>query len=731
MEKRILGKIAKNALDGNLIDAINDLIVLSRKMNSWAVGSSAEKQLDSYTALLRYVSSGASDALRNNLRDTIVAETLALTMRLSRELLFESSPEIYFTTARSLLGHGDESISTVVKAYKDEIHRLENDFESITDFHRTLKSEQLLRDIFNRIWVTHPLSADDFVAIDEMMTSDMPLYARASVISAVALGHLSYYDTKRLVWLLTKYIEYAETVPALGLRALIEAMVTFVRYRRRPLPESVKSVLAAARDLPLWNKDFSSVCIEFMRAVRTESISERMKSGFFNRLNELDQDLRDKIQNGELNIEDVVSDFNPEWADKFEKSGLGQSLREMSEIQAEGGDVFMMSFSQMKRFPFFHELANWFLPFYGSHSSVSSSDSIDGFMGVLLEKMPILCDSDKYSLILSVSGMEQKQKDQLIGALRMQAEQMAESLSEHEKASGEAYRKNIINKYVQNLYRFVNLFRSKNDVYNIFDTSVASPDLLQVKSLDGNPNDFEYYEVVAEFYFRNRFWREAADAFAKIDSVAGPDARRTQQMAYAYERAGDLERALRRYEEAEMLDGGSEWTTRRLAKILRQLGNFERASGYYKRLSDQNPDDGPIALDAAEVLLDANMTIEAEKAFQKAVYLLPDSISACGGLAWVYFLNKKLKQAQEQYDKILSLNPRWEDYECAGLVHWALGDIAGAVDLFRKYSGDKKEQLEILNADLRNFHHILSQAGGDPSLHDFIIDIIRMLISNN
>lgn len=38
-------------------------------------------------------------------------------------------------------------------------------------------------------------------------------------------------------------------------------------------------------------------------------------------------------------------DTNPDWADAIEKSGLGDKLREMNELQLEGADVYMSTFT--------------------------------------------------------------------------------------------------------------------------------------------------------------------------------------------------------------------------------------------------------------------------------------------------------------------------------------------------------------------------------------------------
>ena len=56
-------------------------------------------------------------------------------------------------------------------------------------------------------------------------------------------------------------------------------------------------------------------------------------------------------------------DLNPEWENWIDKSGITDKLREMGELQMEGADVYMSTFSQLKQFPFFRQMSHWFYPF--------------------------------------------------------------------------------------------------------------------------------------------------------------------------------------------------------------------------------------------------------------------------------------------------------------------------------------------------------------------------------
>ena len=52
------------------------------------------------------------------------------------------------------------------------------------------------------------------------------------------------------------------------------------------------------------------------------------------------------------------------------------AIKGFMEAQANGDDVYMDTLGHMRQFPFFHNVANWFLPFHTSHSELA--DVTDG-----------------------------------------------------------------------------------------------------------------------------------------------------------------------------------------------------------------------------------------------------------------------------------------------------------------------------------------------------------------
>lgn len=415
---------------------------------------------------------------------------------------------------------------------------------------------------------------------------------------------------------------------------------------------------------------------------------------------------------------EALTEGNPEWEEKFSKSDLVRNLKEFQDIQADGGDVFMASFSNMKQFPFFSDMSNWFLPFYENYSAVARIDNFEGTIGYLLGKMPILCDSDKYSVIMAFSSVPAANRETFVKAMDMQSEQMREALSAVEKVSPVISRRNIINKYVQDMHRFYKLFRRKGEFFPLFS---GTPNLLEVKALGSGFDNVEKLEVIAAFYFKHEFWPQAIAAYKTLDNMQMPDAARAQKLGYAYEMTGNLGDAVAKYEEAELLDGNSTWTLKRIAGVLRRYGQSKSAAVYYKRLSEMYPDDGSLVLNYGYALSEAGATEDAEAQFHKAAYLMPDSFKPLRGLAWIQFRNKKYDAAMATYSRVLTAANE-EDYLNYGHVLLAIGNVKGAIEAYKEYEEKFGKNIA---AALKADEKYLSEAGVDVDKLPLIIETVK------
>lgn len=84
----------------------------------------------------------------------------------------------------------------------------------------------------------------------------------------------------------------------------------------------------------------------------------------------LSPSLYNKINPTDIDPESGSPDPNPEWQELLEQSGIADKIKELNDLQMEGSDVFLSTFSGLKSFPFFQELGNWFRLFTSEHSAI-------------------------------------------------------------------------------------------------------------------------------------------------------------------------------------------------------------------------------------------------------------------------------------------------------------------------------------------------------------------------
>ncbi len=129
--------------------------------------------------------------------------------------------------------------------------------------------------------------------------------------------------------------------------------------------------------------------------------------------------LKDKLDAEKLMNSDEWEEANPEWQEMLEASGVSDKLQELSELQQEGADVYMSTFSLLKNFSFFNELSNWFLPFDSSHTTVNELfQSDDRGLITAFAANNAMCNSDKYSFCLSILQMPEMQRNMLKNSLK-------------------------------------------------------------------------------------------------------------------------------------------------------------------------------------------------------------------------------------------------------------------------------------------------------------------------
>lgn len=731
----------------SLHDNISDLISRHRLMQaidqieatlpvynaSWQLRERIAKLRTDYGYLRCYALDGVEDPGRKAMYDTIASQLLGMVDEVIRAASAADSPRLYFSSLRYENMQPDSSIPSLLQRYSDNVRQLglallggSKDVAGPDGRSLREAQERLATRLFTLIWISHPLSDSDAAAIETFISD--PTIGRGvkqQMISALMLGALEIFDAARLRMLLSVYYSTGELSAELRLIALASLMIAMWANRGRLADKKLSDMLAAASELPSWTADLRMVFVQLLKATDTERITGKMEREVIPGMMRIKPELDRKIR--ELrNLSDLegAMEENPEWEEVFERSGLAEKLRELNELQSDGGDVMMVTFSRLKTFPFFNDIANWFLAFDKDHSSLGASDAPESdALKEIISEMPYLCDSDKYSMMLSMDNIPAPQREMMMQQLKAGninfAEISASSLRpEVERAE------NAVNKYIQNLYRFFNLFRRKNEFANPFSGFINLPELHELSEWFDDP---VFVRETAEFYFKRGYYAEALAMFEKLTdrSDAPSDQWQVYQKAgYCLQKLGRISDAITMYGRSELTSPDNIWTLRRLAQCYRMLGDDSKALDYYRRISSLQADDMLTALNIGMCLMQLRRFDEAMKEFFKVEYLDEDSDRARRPIAWCAFRMGDLPRARTYSDKILADNPKAEDYLNAGHIALACGDPRRAAELYQKAceqaGNDTGWFLKAMNDDAQ----ALRDAGVDEILKAIVIEEI-------
>lgn len=680
MDKINITTEIKELLEERRISAALDLLdnTVMSDISLRKLKSDIDKIRESYLLMSRYALEGMADPSRPQLYISLVDSILSLAEFITRQSHINEAPTLYFNTLRFINLQRTDTLSSLMAEYRRINDKLslsvlaENADQAQRDL--TLKAESLEKRIFNIIWTLHPLSVDDQALIQSLFNDQaLPVHFKCLVVSAVMMGLMEYYDERRMRILMDAY---EDADPNISIRALCGILLGFWRHSSRKLNQKLMNRFEALSELPSWKSDVSMMQLQFIRARETERIIKKMDEEVIPKM----MKLRPELEKLKTNITDIESlEANPEWEEIIEKSGVADKLRELQEIQEDGGDVLMGTFSKLKTFPFFNDMPNWFLPFHTSHSmmTASSNPSINMLFDIM-STSPLFCDSDKYSMFLSLSQVPEQQTKIMSEQIRAHSDQMMEAkLNSINYANKD--RKDIANKYIQDIYRFFKLFRRKGEFIDPFDSSLNLIDHpLLWKSFD----DVETLELLGEFYFKHKYFSDAYEIFNKLSDMVPPSAELFQKLGYCRQSLDDIQGALEWYEKSELLDSKSRWTILSIATCHRHLKHWDKALSYYKQLEENEPDNVRLAFNIALCLLNMGKHKEALNYLFKVEFIAGSSNKVSRHITRSSIIVGDYDRARKYSAMVLADSPSSRDYLNAGHIELLTGNYVQAVEMY-------------------------------------------------
>ena len=546
--------------------------------------------------------------------------------------------------------------------------------------------EQMMADLFDYIW-TSRLWTDSVTAAfhDMLLTPTIDVNDQQLLVSAITLSALQFFGINKFRLLVDVYMESPDE--RVRQRALVGWVLCLPGDMATVYPELADIVGRVTADEQRCN-ELTELQMQMIFCIQTEIDKQKIESEIMPGLlqNNNLKITRDGVQEIE---EDPLDDvLRPELSEQRMEQ-LESSVRKMVDMQKQGSDIYFGGFAQMKRFPFFSRVANWFQPFYPQHSAVSGIvGRVRGkkFLSEMIMKGPF-CSSDKYSFILGYEFAVSKLPQSMLEIMDRGEAMLVGAEFGEQHFDTPAHQRRA---YLQDIYRFIKVHPARNNFFNPLEGGGHSRFCFFANKLfRSTPLAVHGLEVVA-FLMKRGAYEEATAVIRNLDEQKdnaqyyllygtlvqhvrqahsdGPTAR--QLFARCIELAPDMERAWKGYARASFNEG-----------------DFTEALTYYGKLSERHPDNRGYQLNQAVCLTNLGDCEAALKILYKLNYENPDDRQTDRVMAWALTGSKRYDEALKIYDRLLKEEPPVaDDLLNAAYCHWFCRQVGMAVRLFRRYA---------------------------------------------
>ena len=555
------------------------------------------------------------DAMMRGLRDDKIDEVYADIMRkvygAGLDVLIEEKVKRYSSfayarvSAQQTEAHPD-AVRTVLEAYVQDMAMMAFEPENT----RKAKMEKLTADhhaymkqLFNALLVApmwNDRRAADFA--DLLLSPTIDRDDALLLVSAVMLATMNVNDPYKWDMLAEVYVRATDKV--LKMRALVGWVLSLPYDPRGPrlfpfVQERIKVMLADKTTL----KQMLDMQMQMLFCCNADADNEEIQRNIMPTLIK-----NTNLQMTRLGIvekeDDPMKDIMDPNAAERDMEEMERKYRKMMDMQKQGSDIYFGGFSKMKTFPFFNDLCNWFAPFNAAHPALGAArERLAGstFLNNLMENGPF-CDSDKYSFALAIAQIMDRMPDNVKEMLNSDAT-FGPTVSKDEQEDP-AY---ICRSYLQSLYRFFRLYRSKRDFLNPFI-------LDELEDNDGNalfmsykllacPEMEENAVALCGFLLKRKMMRELMSMAICFKSSQNP--RLVRFLALVPMTDGKWQEAYDLFASVSE-DQHTEESLRGMAHCCMSLKRFGEAVAIYRRLLAMHPDSFSYQLNLAVCLMSSD-----------------------------------------------------------------------------------------------------------------------------
>lgn len=551
----------------------------------------------------------------------------------------------------------------------------------------------LMKDLFDYIWTSRQWKESIADAFEELLLS--PTIDSADqqlIVSAVMLSAMNIFDINKFSLLMRVYRKSKDE--NVRQRALVGWVFSLGSRLPGIFEEEKRAVDELLADTAV-RSELTELQIQLLYCVSAEQDNSRIQKEI----------MPDLLQHNNFRItpngieekeDDPMQDILDPEASERNMEKVEEGFRKMMDMQQQGSDIYFGGFSQMKRFPFFNSISNWFIPFYSEHPEVH--DTFVKASDLKLVRMIVdkgsFCNSDKYSLVFAMRHVMER-IPQNMREMLMNGDALGMGGMAAEDVHTPAYIRRI---YLQDLYRFFRLYPMRSHFYNPFNAQDGEEWNLQYvffadEIFRSTPLEKSFNEIVA-FMVKRKMYPEAM----QVLDCYGDEARDYQFWMLCghvlaqnpagkkhFKRLSGLD-ALGCFSKAlafEPADGKALGAYARAASL---NGLYQEACDAYARLLESQPDNKNYTLYYSTCLVNLDHNEEALKLLYKLHYEYPDHVSVNRVMARALMGDCKYEQSLKIYRNLYNSPKRIDDdllnHACC---EWLCGNLQKAAQLMAEY----------------------------------------------
>ena len=692
--EEILSKAINCLMDRRLSNAIEVLDQLYVQRPSLMGHSEFEAIKTDYQLMVDYMGRGFSDSHRESLYNTLLQRLYRVAADL--EISWRCKNVSAYVNSFRVIDHLNTShdfVRTVLESFVSDIAMLSLQPEEMREQKSTElydRHQSFINRLFSALWTSCQWTDDDSKFYTELLLSPTVVSTDQQVIvSAISLGAMNQFDINKFKTLVNVYQK--ATDEHVRQRALV-GWVLAVFEGMDIFPEQ-DAMIRELCENPAITRELLTLQIQFFYSKDAEKDNDKIQRDI----------MPDIMRNSNLTIgrlgimekeEDAIESILHQDADEKRMEQLEEKVRKMMDMQKQGSDIYFGGFSQMKRFPFFNDMVNWFTPFYLNHPALRSVINKLGdtkFLNTLMERSNF-CESDRYSFAFALEQIINQLPADIKDAIGSDA--MLGPLAESDDTEDAI---SIRRTYLQDLYRFFRLYHTANDFINPFEDNgrgdfVADTFFFTYKSFMGTGLDDVKLRLASHLY-KHQQMTELAELLTTFQSA---DPRYAILMGYTNINMGKAEFAYQFFDYALKAEPDNQWALKGKARAALDVEDYKTAEEVYTELLKLEPGHKNYTMNRCVALLKLGRTSEVREELFRLDYQYPEDMNVKRVLAWAMLSDNSLDKASQLYDTLLASTPAHEDYLNAGYCQWAMGNVQRTVELFREWivkSGKSTEQL--------------------------------------